>query len=164
MAILSTLWMLLGLGYISMVLVTLRLLKHCLKGFLDIFDSGTALLGDDYVHGSFRGRPAWVSLDRSKLIPAIQIGIKGRFSLPFEVENFNSRRSAKIQGVLVWVVFVVVIFCTSTNGGTHITGWDLLNPTLLASPFTIRHCLTFAVAIARPRPLRVLRCRLPIRA
>lgn len=128
LVILSTPLMVLGLSYVITALVIFRRLKHRIKELLDVFDPGTALLGDDFVFGLFHGRPAWVSLGSSGQSRTVQIGMKGRFSLPFEVHRFKSRRSAIIRHTFVWAVIVTMFFLADTNAGTHITLWSISNP------------------------------------
>jgi hypothetical protein len=132
LVILLTLWTLLWCSYVITGFVTFRRLKHGIKGLLDVFDPGTALLGDDFVFGLFHGRPAWVSLGSSGLSRAIHVGLKGRFFLPFEVQNFNLRRSARTHDTLVWAAIVVMFLFAGTAARTHITVLSLLGPTILA--------------------------------
>jgi hypothetical protein len=128
LVILSTLWMLLSSSYLIILFVSLRRLKRRIKELLDVFDPGTAFLGDDFVFGLYQGRPAWVSRQSR----TIQIGLKGHFSLPFEVQNFNSRRSAMTRDTFWWAAIVAMFFFGGTDGGRYITVWTLLGPSIWA--------------------------------
>ena len=130
---------------VANALIPNRRIGRALKGLVDVFDSGTAVVDDKYVLGSFQGRSAWVSRtsDRSDLL---YISMRGRFSLPFEVRTFRLHRFTGIRDIAMIIALLVTwsSFLFPWDGYTvfyHITFdnllqygcWVLLQPAILSS-------------------------------
>ncbi len=122
-----------------------RRISHALKGLVDVFDSGTAVVDDKYVVGLFQGRSAWVSsTDGNGLL---YISMRGWFSLPFEMRTFRSQRSFKIRDIVLIIAFLVTLssYLFPWDGYAvfhHITFdnllqyicWVLVRPAILLAP------------------------------
>ena len=93
-----------------------RRISHALKGLVDVFDSGTAVVDDKYVVGSFQGRSAWVSRT-SDGTDLLYISMRGRFSLPFEVRTFRSQRPFGIRYVAPIIAYLVTL-------SSYLFPWD----------------------------------------
>jgi hypothetical protein len=128
------------LGILIRAFLMNRYLKHRVKGLLEVFDPGTALVSDDFVLGEFHGRPAWISFGSSELLSrTIQIGIKGRLSFPFNVQAFDSLRSARVQYILMYSGMVGAVFVSSTSGGKEINFWNLIGTGMMAFTLAFVH-------------------------
>ncbi len=90
------------------IVVANRQLKWKPKGLLDVFDPGSAVLGDKNIVGSFQGHPAWVSVTSGRLLRnEVYICVGGHFSLPFNVQTFRSFRSTRIHKIAESAAFLL---------------------------------------------------------
>jgi hypothetical protein len=102
---------------LAAIIIANHLLKWRLKGLLDVFDPGSAALGDKFISGSFQGHPAWVSVKSGGLLRnQVYICMGRNFSLPFNVQTFRSFRSTRIHMIaesaallLFWSADVVFV-------------------------------------------------------
>jgi hypothetical protein len=105
-----------GLRLLAFIIANHQL-KWRLKGLLDVFDPGSAVLGDKNIVGSFLGHPAWVSVTSGRLLRnEVYICIGRHFSLPFNVQTSRSFRSTRIHRIaesaallLFWSAYIVFI-------------------------------------------------------
>jgi hypothetical protein len=103
-----------------------RRISRALTQLVDVFDSGTAVVDDNYIVGSFQGRSAWVSR-ASDGTDLLYISIRGRFALPFEMRTSHSQRPFGGRDFAPIIAYLVTLW-------SYLLPWD---------GYAVFHHLTF---------------------
>jgi hypothetical protein len=108
--IIFTIVQVISIVLLSVIIIRNRQLKLRLKGLLDAFDPGSAVVDDKSIVGSFQGHPASVTVTSGHpLRNEVCVCIGGRFSLPFKVQTFRSFRSVRTHMIAEGAVLLLIM-------------------------------------------------------